>query len=325
MISIIVPIYNTESFLDECINSIVKQYYANFECILVDDGSTDSSGIICDQWAKKDTRIHVIHKQNAGVSMARNVGIERAIGDFITFIDSDDLVAPTYLSDMVNALKLNEHSELYVSGFILYPVKPQYNPSIPIEQCTFILDNAHIKQFVQLNERSLIYGPWSKLYRTSIIREKKIRFNTQISLGEDLCFNYDYLRYVTKITTIPKANYFYREVGEDSLSNKYRDDLFDLSYEQWHIIKDFYVVRDMWSDISKRYLYHLLWSFVYDGIFVSKKRKGNIYHYIKKVLSIKELPDLREYSNEYHCAKWIKYAILHRCTWIFYLYFIVTK
>lgn len=323
MISIIVPVYNAESFLDECIDSIVQQCYTEFECILVDDGSIDRSGAICDQWAERDSRIQVLHKQNGGVSNARNVGIERATGDYLTFIDSDDLVAPTYLSDMVSVI--NENSELFVSGFILYPIKPGYRPSIPAEQCTFVVDNVHIQQFIQLNEQSLLYGPIAKLYRTSIVRENGLKFNPQLSLGEDLHFNYDYLKYVNQITTVPKANYFYREVGDASLSNKYRDNLFDLSYEQWQAIKNFYVTRDMWNGISKRYVSHLLWAFVYDGIFEFPKRKENSYHYLENILSIPEITYLKEHPNEYHCAKWIKFAIIHRCTWIFYLYFMAKK
>ncbi|MBQ7815737.1 MAG: glycosyltransferase, partial [Oscillospiraceae bacterium] len=97
MISVIVPVYNTEKFLDKCIESISKQTFDDFEIILVDDGSTDKSGQICDTWAHKDNRVKVIHKQNAGVSAARNNGIAAAKGEYIAFVDSDDTVSPDYL------------------------------------------------------------------------------------------------------------------------------------------------------------------------------------------------------------------------------------
>ena len=115
MISIIIPVYNVKLYLDNCIQSVIQQSYTDFECILVDDGSTDGSSEICDQWAEKDNRIIIVHQPNGGVSSARNKGLEQAKGEYICFIDSDDWVDVDYLSAMINNLKEKE-TDLIICG-----------------------------------------------------------------------------------------------------------------------------------------------------------------------------------------------------------------
>ena len=112
MISVIIPVYNVECYLDECIQSVVDQTYSDWECIIVDDGSTDESGDICDEWVKKDKRIRVVHQENRGVSRARNRGIEEAKGEYIVFVDSDDTIGVEHLCQLANA----EDADLVVSG-----------------------------------------------------------------------------------------------------------------------------------------------------------------------------------------------------------------
>ena len=102
LVSVIVPVYNVQDYLAECINSIIRQNYTHFELLLVDDGSTDNSGMLCEQYRKKDNRIKVIHKKNGGLSDARNYGIDKALGEYLTFIDSDDYVSEIYLNALVN-------------------------------------------------------------------------------------------------------------------------------------------------------------------------------------------------------------------------------
>lgn len=323
MVSIIVPVYNVELYLDECVRSIVAQDYTQFECWLIDDGSQDRSGYMCDEWARKDNRIQVVHKQNEGVSVARNVGIRRSSGEYITFVDSDDMVKPTYLSDMMDCVK--DNADLYVSGFELYPIPSPNTSAVPQCHYTFEIDEMNLSRFIQLNEKSLLYGPCVKLYKTSIIKKNGVRFDPSLSLGEDLHFNYEYLKHVKRITTIPKVNYYYRQVGASSLSKKYRDDLFEVSYEQWHFMKDFYISRNLWNDISRKYMAYLMWAFVYDGIFEFPKRRVATYDYLWRILSIEEILELKMFPKQYKCAAWIKYAIIHRWAWLFYIYFVTKR
>ena len=115
-ISIVVPVYNVERYLPRCIESILRQTYTNFELILVDDGTPDRSGIICDRYAERDSRIRVIHKENGGVSTARNTGIDAAKGEWITFVDSDDWVSDEYLKTLTTHLHNNSY-DLVIGGF----------------------------------------------------------------------------------------------------------------------------------------------------------------------------------------------------------------
>lgn len=108
LISLLVPIYNVASYVDRCVGSLVNQTYSNLEILLVDDGSTDGSGALCDEWVKKDSRIHVVHKENGGLSDARNAGIKRAAGAYLAFIDGDDYIAPEYCEKLYQALAAHD-------------------------------------------------------------------------------------------------------------------------------------------------------------------------------------------------------------------------
>ena len=123
LISLVIPVYNVEKYLDKCMESVLAQTYDNYEVILVDDGSTDNSGKMCDEYAERDSRVTVYHQKNSGVSVARNVGIENAKGEFISFIDSDDWVDESYLEKLVNAqikynadLTICEYTNVYADG-----------------------------------------------------------------------------------------------------------------------------------------------------------------------------------------------------------------
>ena len=191
MISIIIPVYNTALYLDECIKSVLNQTYQDFECILVDDGSTDGSLKKCQYWALKDPRIKVFHQENQGVSAARNKGINEAKGEYIAFIDSDDWVEIYYLEHMLVAM-LRYRVDLIVSGFLL---RNQNQPCLcfKIEDNLVELTPENIDLFVCINKKSLLYGPYGKLYKSHIIKENPISFPLLYSYGEDLIFNYLYL------------------------------------------------------------------------------------------------------------------------------------
>ena len=123
MISIIVPVYNTEKYLDQCIQSILSQTYTDFELLLIDDGSTDSSGVICDRYAEQDSRVRVFHKPNGGVSSARNIGLDNTKGEWITFLDSDDWIAPSMLDEVYKTAMVNDADMVFVDINYNYPEK----------------------------------------------------------------------------------------------------------------------------------------------------------------------------------------------------------
>lgn len=211
-ISIIVPVYKVETYISKCIDSIIAQKYQDWELLLVDDGSPDSSGKICDRYSKTDSRIKTIHQQNSGVSSARNTGINYATGEWIVFVDSDDWIESNYLLDFfIDDLHVDS---LVIQGMVLDDGKTLLPISFPekdIYGTGFSLD---IKQY-----RILYYGgPCCKLYRKSIIDNNGIRFPLDYSFGEDTVFFYQYLSYVRKIHLVNKANYHYMQHEEGSLT-----------------------------------------------------------------------------------------------------------
>ena len=320
MISIIIPVYNVKPYLDDCLQSVVGQDYTNFECILVDDGSTDGSSELCDQWAEKDTRIQVIHQTNQGVSSARNRGLEQAKGEYISFIDSDDWVENDYLSTMMQRAE-REKVDLVVCGLTQEFKDKNSRNYIPRQSLTFELTSHHVEHFVMLNEQHLLYGPVVKLYKNEIIQQHQILFDPQVSYGEDLLFNYKYLEHVHIITCIDKSLYHYRILGSGTLSSKLRPDQFDTDYQQWKILRSFYQRHKLWLPVSQAYMYKRLWGIVYDGLFLFPHLPDKNAAYLRNILSIPEIDDLTLFTSSFSCSSWIKKAIIHRLSLIFYIYF----
>lgn len=200
-ISVIIPVYNTEHYLPRCIESILAQTFTDFELLLIDDGSKDNSGRICDEYAAKDSRIRVFHKKNGGVSSARNLGLDKAQGEWIAFVDSDDWIYTDYFEEM---LSKSIHADLVVSSYI---VEGKIDPwDKPLNLQTYTKDS--IRDCLEENIHNISFlAPWCKLFNRNIIEQKLIRFNTFIKQGEDSLFNLDYLKYVSCIQLLPSQKY----------------------------------------------------------------------------------------------------------------------
>lgn len=203
-ITIIIPIYRAEKFLPRCIDSVISQKYPHWELVLVDDGSPDNSGTICDEYAIKDSRIRVIHQENAGASTARNIGINAAQGDYICFIDADDYVSPEYLSSMyeemgnevdlifqgITHLQGDKQTQLIFNGKKVYSLDAS---------CNFF-DEYNLFRFC---------GSYCKLFRREIIEKYYIRYSKRIICAEDYDFLLRYLVYCNKMKVLSCCNYFY--------------------------------------------------------------------------------------------------------------------
>ena len=213
MITIIVPVYNTEKYLNRCIDSILSQTYRDFELLLIDDGSNDSCPKICDEYAAKDSRIRVFHKKNGGVSSARNLGLEHAKGDWITFCDSDDYVTEKLLEDYV--AKLHYNADLYVQGYIDLNGA---NLHKYFKEEFIKLDDGLIET-EEIRKRALYSYLFNKMFRREIIQIHNIRFDTSITMVEDTIFVFKYMNFISSVCHIATANYYY-EINENSASNK---------------------------------------------------------------------------------------------------------
>lgn len=225
VISVIVPVYNVENYLHECIDSILRQTYSDFELLLIDDGSLDKSGAICDNYADHDSRIHVFHKENRGVSSARNLGIKQAEGKWITFVDSDDMMA---VNTLERCLSYAESSDV---DFLQYSLTRErenlgksFNNPLPCSLNEYI----HKKLFM--------VGMGGSFIKRSIIHNHNIFFDESLKLAEDLVFIHTCLAYSKKCQRLYDLLYYYRDNSESSSNNRDSHDM-ELSCIAQHKLK----------------------------------------------------------------------------------------
>lgn len=215
MITIIIPIYNSEKYLRTCIDSVLVQSHTNFEILLINDGSTDGSGRICDEYAQKDSRIKVFHKENGGVSSARNVGLDYAKGEWICFVDSDDTVKENYLSNLAANIA---DADLIISGLIKRNSKKNIytKEAFPEIICSSKDFNIYMQEYPLSN-----FGyPFSKLFKREILIDQKIRFNENVHMFEDVIFLFTYIRFCSEIKFISETDYNYMIADGGSLSTR---------------------------------------------------------------------------------------------------------
>lgn len=298
-ISIVVPVYNAEEYLLENINSILLQIYINFELILVDDGSTDSSGDICDAYAKKDSRVKVIHQENSGVSAARNVGIEIASGKYVVFIDSDDYIKPDYLSELYKAISSNPYSwcfcgfqEMDEKGAVLwdclYQTDKEYDV-FPISEYGTVLH----KKFASML--------WNRIYELDIIKSNSIRFDETLSLSEDVLFNLEYGKYCKSFSVINKSLYVHRlYLGNEKehLGSQQVDNSFSLNCKIYNARKQFTKedIRGLKTDFFHLFVKDLIALFHNDKL--KEKEKKNEFKEMINSDSFVEVFQGADLSNE---------------------------
>ena len=207
MVSIIVPVYNAEQYLRRCVDSILNQEYTDFEVFLVNDGSTDSSGDICEEYGNKDTRVIVIQKENTGVSDSRNLALDRARGKYLQFLDSDDWITPDATRLFVRAAE-EYGCDMVISDFYRV-VGERLSPKGDIEE-EGVLTQEEFAAHMMENPADFYYGVlWNKLYRRDIVEEHKLRMDTDISWCEDFMFNLEYIRYAKVFYALHAPIYYY--------------------------------------------------------------------------------------------------------------------
>lgn len=215
-ISIVVPVYRVEKYIGRCIDSILAQTFKDFELILVDDGSPDNSGAICDEYALKDCRTRVIHKENGGVSTARNIGIKEAEGVWITFVDSDDWVDKTYLEDF-HIERIEDTKTMVFQGITFNPthVKKEY-PMFKYDSCAFDLSDQD--KFCR-NRVARNGCPVAKLFNKQMLTTHNLFFDSRFSINEDHLFITQCLTVAKNIVLLDRNNYhYYFEYGAMSLT-----------------------------------------------------------------------------------------------------------
>lgn len=291
LVSVIVPIYNTEKELTRCIDSIVNQTYTNLEIILVNDGSTDNSKTICDNYEKIDNRIIVFHQKNSGVSSARNKGLELSSGDKIVFIDSDDYIELNYIENLMDY----SNYDLVVSGykFISNKVR-EYKP----------VSNTYTDEIIRIivkKEYQLFIGvPCLKLYDSNIIKKNNIKFDITMNYGEDTCFVYNYIKYIKNLKFDSKA-YYNNCIREGSLSRKIINDPWDNMYKVFKTGIELYDDKKIYQkEITEIFL--RAFKITCNQLLNSKTNKKDFIKNIKEIKNIEEYSyitnkDLSKYSK----------------------------
>lgn len=238
MISVVIPVYNVEKYLQICIDSVLSQTYKDIEIILVDDGSTDSSGIICDKYADKNNNIIVIHKKNAGLGMARNSALKAVKGDFVYFLDSDDYIEPDQIEIMYNAIIENNVDACFV-GYIAVNDSGNVLGKRIYEDKVYKGESVRKDFFVKMsgslpNKSDCIeWSASAQLYSMQLIRKHELKFCSERELiSEDFVFNMDYLQYSEGVYTSSASKNYYRK-NPDSLTHIY-------TYNKFEKYKNFY-------------------------------------------------------------------------------------
>ena len=295
-ISIIVPVYKAEKYLNRCIDSLLAQTYTDFELILVDDGSPDKSGKICDDYAAKDSRIKVIHKENAGVSAARNSGLDASGGKYIMFCDSDDSVEPDFLELMHTAAE-KDGADVAVSGFeMLFDEKKEKNKNVlyPGTQLISVLSRSGL---CDLLDNNLFFSLWNKIYKSEIIKENGLRMNENMKFSEDFHFNLEYFIKINgNIAVVRKPLYHYEVRNENSATKKYKENLWPITLTTFSLMKTLYGSLE---DSSSEYRTRMYTRFVnmICSVLRNTMAKGNPQPFFKKFAENVRIVHSEEYKE----------------------------
>lgn len=270
-ISIIVPVYKVEKYISKCIESIIAQTFDDWELILVDDGSPDKSGVICDHYSKINNKIRTFHKPNGGVSSARNCGMLEARGEWFYFLDSDDYIEPNTLAKCMEKMAIN-HTDLIVHGLVndyLYKGESKAFPYMTFDENDY-------KRIIEITDKGgLLKGPVCKFFRHSLIEEHQLLFDETINYGEDTKFSFEYLQLCDTITFVPEHFYHYCFRLGDSLTRKsYSYDFWDKTAKmllelRLPIMKRFSMPDSYYQFIRFEYLSHLtraIYALYIDGV-----------------------------------------------------------
>lgn len=245
LISIVVPVYNVEKYLETCVNSLIHQSYSNLEIILVDDGSTDSSGKLCDILASRDSRISVIHKKNAGLGMARNTGLQNANGEYISFIDSDDYIKIDTYEKIVNLISKSTIDAVYFGHIKVNDTRAYCAGSLPseLEYCgEEILRKFFLNSLGELPRQNgndfTGISACCAVYRKELLDTKSILFQSERKvLSEDIIFNLNVCANANCIKILPEYLYYYVFRGS-SLTKTYRGDRFEASKKMYEVLNE---------------------------------------------------------------------------------------
>lgn len=289
LITVIIPVYNAEKYIAECLESLINQTYKNLEIIAIDDGSKDNSGAICDQYKEKDSRIKVIHKENEGVSLARNAGLEIAKGEYIAFVDGDDYLEKEYLEKLLKALQ-EKQVDLVLCGFNRvydsHTEKVTKGQSLVMNKEEFLTDILNVQ-----GGAGIVH---SKLWKKETIQD--IKFNREIKIGEDSYFCIQATKNVNNVYVLDDALYNYR-FNNGSAVRKYKKDFPELCLTSMKIAKE-YIEKEYKDDkeIIKKFNNYIAYHILLITVNYCFNNENNL-NWIKQIKCLKDICKIPEYKE----------------------------
>ncbi|KKB73526.1 MULTISPECIES: glycosyltransferase [Bacillus] len=249
-VSIIVPMYNVEAYIEECVNSLLRQTLRNIEIILVDDGSPDRSGDIARRYCDQDARVKVIHKKNGGLSSARNAGLHAATGEYVGFVDGDDFVSPAMFENMYAAAK-EDDLDIVMCGYHKHSDKGNeyVPPSLPAGRLLLGWDIKH--ELRRAHETRFIWYVWRNLYRRDLLKHNELYFYEDIRFAEDSPFNLYAFYAAKRVKAIDEGYYMYRCNPESLTELPFKPYMDDSLIRQYRAKKRFYETFQMFEECSE--------------------------------------------------------------------------
>ena len=278
LVSVIVPIYNVERYIEKCVTSILEQKYKNIELILVDDGSTDESGKIIDALAKKDKRINVIHKANGGVSSARNSGLDTAKGEYVCFVDGDDYVMEDYITYMYDMIERNKSdiaiSKLMFSNFDNSQIKEDVYENVSGETAA-----------IEIMTYNIPIGVYCKLFNREFLNKNNIRFFQDIYIGEGFNFNVKAFQLANKVSIGKRKIYYYRRDNEKSATTSFSKEKWENGLLAMDVMKKFFSIKSRKTIKAWKFAYWRTNVDVYSLLVTSNtyKKYDELYKRCKKI------------------------------------------
>lgn len=293
-VSVILPAYKAENTIKNAIKSVLNQTYKNIELIIIENGPKDETQQICDSFSLEDAKkILYFYTKDANVSNARNIGISKATGEYIAFIDADDTYSTDFIEKMIECIK-EDNSELVTCGYKTVYLKK----NILIKNSDELKKTDKLQYYLEtLKEKYLFNEIWNKLYIADIIKQNKIIFNTRYELGEDFIFNLDYLKCIEKASYINEPLYIYTD-GQDGLKLKYRPNKFDIEYALTKYLEKYYKEKHY----SMEYIYNRFARIYYNAI-IDIYKANNHLSKRQKNKELKRLINTKQYKEDLNFIK----------------------
>lgn len=290
LISVVIPVYNVEKYLREAVDSVIVQTYKNLEIILIDDGSPDNCGVICDEYQSKFSNIKVIHKENNGLGMARNSGIEIASGDYIYFLDSDDYIASDEI-EKLHAAIIKNRVDMAITGFCSVDDNGNILKIRKYKAEVFSGEKARTEMAPRLigsasgKKDSLEMAAAGSMYSMNVIKKYNIRFVSERKFkNEDMVFNIDFLQYANGGCVVDSTGQFYRN-NPESLSHRYQEDRFERDKEFY------YAMLEKLKDLH------------YDYTVIERLQRHLFIHVLIGIRQINDKRDMHTFSEKYRLIK----------------------